>query len=68
MSGYIKKPFKEKNGFFSLTIRDNEVKKVTDFYKIIHFLVTKKTITNIQSLMQSGKTDLNPHMSSGTAG
>ena len=32
MSDYIKKPFKEKNGIFSLMIKDSETKKVTDFY------------------------------------
>ena len=32
MSNYIKKPFEEKNGIFSLTIKDTETKKVTDFY------------------------------------
>ena len=37
MSEYIKKPFKEKNGIFSLAIKDNETKKVTDFYKITPF-------------------------------
>ena len=32
MSDYIKKPFKEKNGIFSLMIKDSDTKKVTDFY------------------------------------
>ncbi len=32
MSNYIKKPFEERNGIFSLSIKDTETKKVTDFY------------------------------------
>ncbi len=37
MSDYIKKPFEENNGIFSIIIKDNETKKVTEFYKITPF-------------------------------
>ena len=53
MSEYIKKPFKNKNGIFSFSIKDAETKKVTEFYKITPF-PNYKDNDDKQSILEKG--------------
>ena len=57
MSEYIKKPFKNKNGIFSFSIRDAETKKVTEFYKITPF-PNYKDNDDKQSILEKGNKNL----------
>ena len=53
MSEYIKKPFENKNGIFSFSIKDTETKKVTEFYKITPF-PNYKDNDDKQSILEKG--------------
>ena len=57
MSEFIKKPFKNKNGIFSFSIRDAETKKVTEFYKITPF-PNYKDNDDKQSILEKGNKNL----------
>ena len=57
MSEYIKKPFKNKNGIFSFSIKDAETKKVTEFYKITPF-PNYKDNDDKQSILEKGNKNL----------
>jgi SAM-dependent methyltransferase len=53
MTEYIKKPFENKNGIFSFSIKDTETKKVTEFYKITPF-PNYKDNDDKQSILEKG--------------
>ena len=53
MTDYIKKPFENKNGIFSFSIKDTETKKVTEFYKITPF-PNYKDNDDKQSILEKG--------------
>ena len=57
MSEYIKKPFENKNGIFSFSIKDTETKKVTEFYKITPF-PNYKDNDDKQSILEKGNKNL----------
>ena len=57
MSEYIKKPFQNKNGIFSFSIKDTETKKVTEFYKITPF-PNYKDNDDKQSILEKGNKNL----------
>ena len=57
MSDYIKKPFEEKNGIFSLTIKNIETKKVTDFYSKSPF-PNYKDNDNKQTILAKGNKNI----------
>ena len=57
MSDFLKKKFKENNGFFSFIIKDVKIKKVTDFYKVTPFPNYKDGETK-QSIVEKGNKNL----------
>ena len=56
MSEYIKKPFENKNGIFSFSIKDTETKKSLNFIRLLRFQITKIMMTNNQYLKKEIRT------------